>query len=98
MVAIGFGMGYYGVTGMGPGPEKEFVMSGIEKRYAALEQAAVALLAEARAAGVNLSEVSEKAKLGLIANAQYTWISNHELKAESAAAVDYLVKAVKPGY
>lgn len=71
-------------------------MSSVDKRATALEQAAVALLAEAKAAGLNLQELAEKAKNGIIGNASYTWVSDHEIKTEAGNAVDYLVQGVKP--
>lgn len=70
-------------------------MSEVDKRTIALEQAAIALLAEAKAKGVDLSEIAVKAKSGIIGNAMYTWVSDQEIKNEAGKAVDYLIQGVK---
>ncbi|WP_286916115.1 MULTISPECIES: hypothetical protein [Pseudomonas] len=70
-------------------------MTEAEKKAAAIEQAAVALLSEAKAAGVDLTEIAAKARTGIIGNAMYTWVSDHGMKAEAGNAVDYLIGAVK---
>ncbi len=65
------------------------------KREVALEQAAVALLAEAEKAGLDLNKLAESAKVGIGGNAIYTWISDSDLKTEARNAVDYLVTSTR---
>jgi hypothetical protein len=66
-----------------------------QKREAVLEQAAVALLAEAEKSGVDLEQLAQAAKIGITGNAMYTWIADHEMKAESESAVDYLISSLR---
>ncbi|WP_236180502.1 hypothetical protein [Pseudomonas mosselii] len=70
-------------------------MSEVDKRTIALEQAAIALLAEAKAKGVDLYEIAVKAKSGILGNAMYTWVADQEIKNEAGKAVDYLIQGVK---
>jgi hypothetical protein len=73
----------------------ESSMAGPSNREIAIEQAAVAMLFEAEKLGIDLSDLAEKAKVGILGNASYTWISDHGLKQESAEAASYLVSAVR---
>ena len=59
-------------------------------REIALEQAAVAIVEEAKAQGVDLHRLSESAKLGIYSNKFYCWISPDH-KQGAAEAVDYLI-------
>lgn len=59
-------------------------------REIALEQAAVAIVAEAKAQGGDLLRLSESAKIGIYGNKPYCWISP-EHKQAAAEAVDYLI-------
>jgi len=63
-------------------------------REIALEQAAAALLSEAKAAGVDLSAIAEKAKAGIFSNNPYVWVGAKH-KVGSSEAVDYLLQYVK---
>lgn len=62
-----------------------------EKRETCVEQAAVALLAEAKAQGIDLQDLAKKAKIGIIGGAEYRWVSEERLASESVKAVDYLI-------
>ncbi|WP_122446907.1 hypothetical protein [Pseudomonas viridiflava] len=55
-----------------------------------LEQAAVAIVAEAKAQGLDLHRLSESAKLGIYANKRYCWISPDN-KHGAAEAVDQIL-------
>lgn len=70
-------------------------MSTEENRVVAIEQAAAALLSEAKAAGVDLAKVSESAKAGILGNKMYTWVGSPERKLASCEAIDYLLQSVK---
>lgn len=70
-------------------------MTGHSNREIAIEQAAVAMLCEAEKLGIDLSVLAEKARLGILGNAMYTWVSDHDLKTESAEATSYLVSAAR---
>ncbi|WP_143013279.1 hypothetical protein [Pseudomonas sp. UC 17F4] len=70
-------------------------MAGQSNREIAIEQAAVAMLCEAEKLGIDLSALAEKAKIGILGNAMYTWVSDHDLKLESAEATSYLLSAAK---
>ncbi|WP_085646761.1 MULTISPECIES: hypothetical protein [unclassified Pseudomonas] len=70
-------------------------MAGPSNREIAIEQAAVAMLFEAEKLGIDLSDLAKKAKVGILGNASYTWVSDHGLKQESAEAASYLVSAVR---
>lgn len=59
-------------------------------REIALEQAAVAIVAEAKAQGVDMNRLSDSAKLGIYSNKPYCWISADH-KHGAAEAVDYLI-------
>lgn len=48
-------------------------------REIAFEQAAVAILTEARNAGVDLHVLVEKAQVGLLGNATYRWVKDEHL-------------------
>ncbi|WP_454004960.1 hypothetical protein [Alcaligenes sp. Marseille-Q7550] len=64
-----------------------------ENRETCVEQAAVALLAEAQAQGIDLQALGEKAKTGIIGGAEYRWVSDAVLANESTKAVDYLISS-----
>lgn len=64
------------------------------EREIAIEQAAAALLSEAKRAGLDLSEIAEKAKAGIMSNELYTWVSA-DRKTGSVDAVDYLLQSVR---
>ena len=68
----------------------------LELKLMAIEQAAIALLSEAKAAGVDLNELALRARTGVIGDAKYAWVQGNRNKIAAGAAVDYLVKAVKP--
>jgi predicted secreted Zn-dependent protease len=70
-------------------------MAGVNNREAALEQAAVALIAEAKKGGVDLSKLATAAVAGIVGNAIYTSISDHDLKEEACLAVEYIVGSVE---
>lgn len=65
-----------------------------DDRITTLEQAAVALLSEAKMAGVDIARLAEKAKIGIAGNAPYTWVGAIH-KSEVANAIDYLLQGVK---
>ncbi|WP_460318078.1 hypothetical protein [Pseudomonas ogarae] len=59
-------------------------------REIALEQAAVAIVTEAKAQGVDLVRLAESAKIGIYGNKPYCWIGPDH-KHGAAEAVDYLI-------
>ncbi|MBV2132001.1 hypothetical protein KRX52_04210 [Pseudomonas sp. MAP12] len=63
-------------------------------REIALEQAAAAILAEAKAAGLDLPAIAERAKSGIAGNKSYVWVGA-EHKVESGEAIDYLLQSVR---
>lgn len=63
-------------------------------REIALEQAAAALLSEAKAAGVDMLAIAEKAKAGIFGNSPYVWVGSDH-KVASAEAVDYLLQSAR---
>ena len=69
-------------------------MSNTVKNASAIEQAAVALLAELHKKGVDVASVAEDAKHGIISSATYKWVSA-DLVTESQDAVDQILQAVK---
>ncbi|WP_434672193.1 hypothetical protein [Pseudomonas sp. R1-15] len=59
-------------------------------REIVLEQAIVALLCEAKEAGVDLVDIAEKAKTGVLENKPYTWVGPDH-KTGVRDAIDYLL-------
>ena len=70
-------------------------MSGTENRLVVIEQAAVALLCEVKAAGLDLENLAKKARNGIMGNKKgYGVPADFGLKIASVDAVTYLVKSV----
>lgn len=63
-------------------------------REIALEQAAVALLSEAKAMGIDLAKLREEASTGILGNKMYRWVEGHHVTG-SVDAIDYLISGVK---
>lgn len=76
-------------------PDKGAEMSDIENSLVAIEQAIVALLSEAKAAGVNLEHLATAAKAGIMGNNMYTYVGSPERKVAACEAVDALLQSVK---
>lgn len=70
-------------------------MSDVENKLVAVEQATAALLSEAKAAGMDLKDVAEAAKAGILGNKMYTWVGSPERKTAAIEAIDYLLQSVK---
>lgn len=68
--------------------------SDAEKRVIALEQAMKAFLSEAKAAGVDIPAIAQKAEIGIIGNKPYRWVEG-ELVKGSIDALEYLVRDFK---
>lgn len=64
-------------------------------REIALEQAAVALLTEARAAGVDLHALMGKVESGLLGNALYRWVGAEHVSASIEAAQEFVARIAR---
>lgn len=68
-------------------------MSKVFQNPVAVAQAAVALLAELKKSGVDVSAVADAAKLGIIGGDRYKWVSA-DVVSESQDAVDDILRTV----
>lgn len=68
-------------------------MSNALTNTAAVAQAAVALLAELKKSGVDVSAVADAAKGGIIGGAKYKWVSA-DLVTQSQDAADEILRLV----
>lgn len=64
-------------------------------REIALEQAAVALLTEARDAGVDLVALLDKAEAGLLGNALYRWVGAEHVSASIDMANEFVARIAR---
>lgn len=64
-------------------------------REIALEQAAVALLTEARDAGVDLTALLSKVEVGLLGNALYRWVGAEHVSASVDMAHEFVARIAR---